>query len=54
LKPKRATSAAFGKVDPLLTINALVSTKESEMNVSAQKHFEKNKTMTTFYPTPRT
>ncbi|CAD8059662.1 unnamed protein product [Paramecium primaurelia] len=54
LKPKRATSAAFGKVDPLLTINALVSTKESDMNVSAQKHFEKNKTMTTFYPTPRT
>ncbi|CAD8155084.1 unnamed protein product [Paramecium octaurelia] len=54
LKPKRATSAAFGKADPLLSINALVSTKESEINVSAQKLIEKNKTMTTVYPTPRT
>ncbi|CAD8149414.1 unnamed protein product [Paramecium pentaurelia] len=54
LKPKRATSAAFGKADPLLSINALVSTKESEINVSTQKQLEKNKTMTTIYPTPRT
>ncbi|CAD8062876.1 unnamed protein product [Paramecium sonneborni] len=54
LKPKRATSAAYGKTDPLLTINALVSTKESEINMSTQKHLEKNKTMTTYNPTPRT
>ncbi|CAD8066828.1 unnamed protein product [Paramecium sonneborni] len=54
LKPKRATSAAYGNTDPLLSINALVSTKESEINVSTQKHIEKNKTMTTYNPTPRT
>lgn len=55
LKPRRATSAAYGKADPLLAINALVSTKESELNISSQKQLEKNKTMTTnFFPTPRT